>query len=269
MSAVWGSLSAALAACVVMGVATIMQAVAARRGSGMEVLRSPLYLGGVVLDMVAWGLSLLAMQHLPLLAVQTILAASLALSVTLAVPVLKVRPGRTVWIAVVVVCLACGVVAASAEPGPPEANPAWLVPAMAVALVALVASAVPVHRVPRTAPRAVVAALGYSGTAVAARALHGSSVLSLLADPLVWLIIGFGLVGAVMFARALETKPDAVNEAKAWLWVVEVVASSIVGLTVLGDRLRPGWELPALAGAVAALAATVVISRSSSVTQLA
>lgn len=256
------SLLWAVLASLAMGVAAILQAIAARNAVGMSILKHPLYVAGLVLDVAGWGLSVAAMRHLPLLAVQTILAASLAVTVTLGALVLRLKPGRGVWTAVVVVSLACGVVLAAAQPGPPGPTPVGFNTAMAVALALLVAAAVLSYRHPRTSGCAVLAGLGYSGAAVAARAVHGVSVGVLLAEPLVWLIAGFAVVGAVMFARALETRDDAVNEASAWLWVIEIVVPSLIGVLVLGDQVRPGWAIPTMAAIVAAIVATMRISSS-------
>lgn len=256
------SLAAAAVASIAMGVAAILQAIAARRAVGMSILKHPFYVAGLILDVTGWGLSVVAMRHLPLLAVQTILAASLAITVILGALVLRLQPGRSVWIAVIVVCLACGVVVAAAQPGPPGPTPDGFSTAMAVAFVLLAAAAVFSYRHPRTARCAVLAGLGYSGAAVAARAVHGASIDGLLVEPLVWLIAGFAAVGAVMFARTLETRDDAVNEASAWLWVIEIVVPSLVGVLVLGDQVRPGWTMPTVVAIVAAIVATMRISAS-------
>ncbi|MDO5736725.1 MAG: hypothetical protein Q4P15_09650 [Propionibacteriaceae bacterium] len=256
------SLVSAVVASLAMGVAAILQAIAARRAVGMSILRNPLYVAGLGLDVAGWGLSVVAMRHLPLLAVQTILAASLAVTVVLGALVLRLKPGRSVWTAVVVVCLACGVVVMAAQPGPPGPAPAGFSAAMGIALGLLVVAAVLSFRHPHTAACAVLAGLGYSGAAVAARAVHGAPIDVLLAEPLVWLIAGFAVVGAVMFARALETRDDAVNEASAWLWVIEIVAPSLIGVLVLGDQVRPGWAIPTVVAIVAAIVATMRISSS-------
>ncbi|MGV8846427.1 hypothetical protein [Tessaracoccus sp.] len=257
-----GSLAAAVVASLAMGVAAILQAVAARRAEGVSILKHPLYVAGLILDVAGWGLSVVAMRHLPLLAVQTILAASLAVTVVLGALLLRLKPDRAVWIAVLGVCLACGVVVAAAQPGPPGPAPPGFSSAMAGGLVLLAVGAVFVFRRPRTAGCAVLAGVGYSGAAVAARAVHGAPVDVLLTEPLVWLIGGFAVVGAVMFARALETRDDAVNEASAWLWVIEIAVPSLVGVFVLGDQIRPGWTLPAVVAVGAAIAATMRISAS-------
>ncbi|MHB1062919.1 MAG: hypothetical protein ACYC1Z_00220 [Georgenia sp.] len=254
------SLAAALLAALAMGAGAVAQAVAARRATGVRVLVHPAYLVGTGLDLGGWALSVLAMRHLPLLAVQTVLAGSLAVTVVLGVPVLGVRPLRRVWTAVLVVCLAGAVVVVAAQPGPPSPAPPGFTPALVGALLVVGAVAVSRYRHSTTVGFAVLAGVGYSGAAVAARAVHGAPVQVLAGEPLVWLVGGFALFGAVMFARALETRDDAVNLASAWLWVVEIVVPSSVGVLVLGDRVRPGWSVPALLAVAATVAATTRIS---------
>ncbi len=258
------SLLAAVSASLLFGVAAVLQAKGAHRATGLRILLHPMYLAGSLFDGVAWLLSILAMQHLPILAVQTMLAASLGVTVVLGAVFLGIRPNSRVWVSVGLIVSACVVVVAAAEPGRPGPAPEGFSWALAVTLFALVAVSIPAYRTPRTHWCALLSGLAYSGGAVAARALHGGSVGTLIAEPLVWLIGGFSAVGAVMYARALETRPDAVNEATAWLWTVEIVVPSIIGVLVLGDRVRSGWMVPAAIAVVAAVVATIRISASPS-----
>lgn len=247
-----------------MGVAAIAQAAAARRASGPRVVSHPLYLVGMALDVVGWGLSVLALRHLPLLVVQPILAASLAVTVALAGPILHARVSRRAWLAVVTICATCAVIAAGALPGRPSPPPHGFTAWMAVAATLTAIGAALAYRRPRTVPCALLAGAGYSGAAIAARAFETATLTALLADPLAWLLAGFAGIGAVMFARALETRQDAVTVATAWLWVVEIVVPTIVGLAVLGDRVRPGWLVGVLAAIAIAVGGTVVLSRATS-----
>ena len=66
------SIAAAVAAALAYAVSTIMQAVAMRRAHGLAAARHPLVLGGLALDGVAFLLSLLALDHLPLFVVQAV-----------------------------------------------------------------------------------------------------------------------------------------------------------------------------------------------------
>ena len=87
-------LLAALAAAVGYGSGSVLQASATRHRSGLRVLLQPLYLAGLVLDLLGWLLSLVALRSLPLFAVQSLLAGSLVVTVVLARVMLGVRLQR-------------------------------------------------------------------------------------------------------------------------------------------------------------------------------
>lgn len=254
------ALAALAAASLLLGVAAVVQAIGAGRANGLRVLVQPWYLLGTACDLGGWLLSVLAMRHLPILLVQTALAASLTVTVLLGAWVLGTRPGARVWAGVAVLLVATGAVAAAAEPGRVSTVPAALTPSLGLALLAIGGAALWAYRSPRTARCAVLAGLAYSGAAVAARAVHGSTASHFLVDPMVWLLVSLNIIGAVMFARALETGPHAVNEATAWLWAVEVVVPSVVGLLALGDGVRPGWGLLTAMAITAAVVAASVVS---------
>ena len=68
-----------------------------------------------------------------------------------------------------------------------------------------------------------------------------------------------GAVGATAYALALER--GSVAAATALLWVVEAVVPALVGVLLLGDRVRPGWGPAALAAVAVAVAACAVLAR--------
>jgi drug/metabolite transporter (DMT)-like permease len=90
------ALLAAAVAAVGYGVSTVMQAVAARRAQGLSALRQPLVVGALTIDALAWLLSLLALDRLPLFVVQAVLASSVVVVVLLARVVLA-APTRAIW----------------------------------------------------------------------------------------------------------------------------------------------------------------------------
>ena len=84
-------------------------------------LRSPLYLGGLGCDGVAWLLSLLALRRLPTFAVQSLLAGSLALTVLLArvfLGVAAARAGDTAAVLLLVAALAVVGGSGTEQPSP-------------------------------------------------------------------------------------------------------------------------------------------------------
>jgi len=211
--------------------------------------------------------SLVALRLLPLFVVQSLLAGSLALTVLLAVPVLHVRPTRRDLVAVVVVTAGLAGVALSSgreSTAPPPAGYATTVTVAALVTAAVAALA---WRQGRPLACATLAGIGFSGLALAARAVQAPDGLSLLgligavlAQPVAWAVLAFGLVGAVMYARGLEK--GRLGPVTAVMWVVEVVLPGIVGVAVLGDGVRAGWAPAALAGVVAAVGGCIVLALS-------
>jgi hypothetical protein len=49
----------------------------------------------------------------------------------------------------------------------------------------------------------------------------------------------------------------------AVLWIAEVIAPSIVALAILGDAVRPGWELPAVLAGLVTVGAAVLLAGAS------
>ncbi len=255
------SLLAAVAASLLYAVSTIMQAVAMRRTQGIAAMTQPLVLGGLVIDGVAWLLSLLALDHLPLFVVQAIVAASLVAVVLLARLVLGATLRRTDVVAMgvavaglVVLSLASG---EQPAPHPPAGFSTWVnVAAVAVALGTAAA-----YRRGHPMLLAALGGLGYSVAAVAARGAHASGdLLDTVLQPLALAIVLGGAAGALAYLRALER--GSVGSVAATVSVIEVLAPGIVGLTVLGDVVRDGWAAPAVVGVVAAVGGCIVLAMS-------
>ncbi len=255
-------LACVLLAAVLEGGGTTAQALGAARSGARSIMLQPAYLFGWVLDALGWALSLVAMRYLPLLVVQPVLATSLVVTVILNDRLLSIRPSRRSMTAIATVVVAVTVLTISAAQGEATNPPGWLALALGVCLVALVALTVRMFLVSRPVAAAIVSGLAYSLAAVATRGLHGrSSWGEIVQDPLAWLMLALSAVGALTYARALEVAgPHGVTSVTAWLWVVEIVVPSILGVEVLHDQIRPGWEVPALLALVVAIASTITLS---------
>lgn len=257
----WGY-AAALGAMLLYGTASVLQAFAASRAQGSAMLRHPAYLGGLTGDGVAWLLSLAALAWLPLFVVQTVLAGSLAVTVLLAAPALGIRPSRRDLTMIGVVTLGLVLVSASAGPESHQGPPGWFTPALLIAVAAVLLLGGLLYGRGRSVALATLAGLGFSASALGARAAHLGEApwRAELANPLTWAVLVSGIAGALLYARSLEK--GAIGPATAALWVVEVIVPGIVGVAVLGDAVRPGWALPALAGVACAIAGSLVLARS-------
>ena len=255
------ALLAAVVSSAAYGVSTVMQAVATRRTAGLAVIRQPLVLAAFAVDGLAWVLSLVALDMLPLFVVQAIIAASLVVVVVLARFVLgtRMRPVDVVAVATVVGALVLVSLAGGEQPTVPA--PPGFVTVMVVASVVLTALMAATYRSGRPLVMAVIGGLGYSGAAIAARAATGSDGLwATIVQPLSVAIVLCAVAGAVAYLRALER--GSVGTAAAVVSVLEVVVPGVVGIWVLGDRVRDGWEPAAAIGVALALAGCVVLARS-------
>lgn len=254
-------LGAALFGALSYGAASVLQAIGAARASGPAVVRQPVYLLGLVLDLVAWLASLVALQRMPAFAVQSLLAGSVGITVVLAWVFLRARPRPRDGVALVLLTAALVGVAAASGSQAASAAPGWFAVAAWVCVVVLGGLLAATYRSGRWAAVSVIAGTAFAGAAVCARGLDLSAGWSsLLHQPLVWAIAGFGALGALGYARALES--GQVGPATALLWVVEVLVAGGVGVFALGDQVRPGLEWLAVLSVVVAVGASGVLALS-------
>ncbi|MGN6130097.1 MAG: hypothetical protein ACTHOK_07125 [Nocardioidaceae bacterium] len=247
----------AVAGCVGYGVASVLQSVGSARASGPAVMVQPLYVVGLVLDGLAWLVSLVALRVLPLFVVQSVLAGSVAVTVVLAWRVLGTRLRPRDGVAIGVMALALGTLAAAfpASGAPAHASTGWLLAGLAV----LAAGTAAAYARGGSVLLAALAGAAFAGAAVCARAADltgGASAI--VAEPLVWAILGFGAAGTLAYARSLER--GAVGPATAVLWSFEAVLGGLAGMVALGDAVRPGWAPVAALAVLAALACCGVLA---------
>jgi drug/metabolite transporter (DMT)-like permease len=274
----WG-LVCALGAALCYGVGSVLQAMAARRaplvegldpGLLLRLLRSWRYVVGLGLDALGFLLTLVAVQSLPLFVVQAVVASFLAVTAVLGAVLLQMPLSRRDWIGLGVTVLGLALVALSAaDEGTVSVTTAeqWWVLAAAVGLAAL---AVPIGRwtgARGAAGLGAVAGMAFGTTSVAARMLPGavsvgrpwSSVATLLHSVSAYALVVAGVVALLAYSTALQR--GSVTAATAPLVVGETVPPALVGLLVLGDRPREGWEVVAGLGFALAVAGALSLAR--------
>jgi hypothetical protein len=107
---------------------------------------------------------------------------------------------------------------------------------------------------------AACAGLGFSGTAIAGRAVHVPHHLwHLAAEPVAIALVLYGACGMLMFASALQR--GSVTATSAVMLGVETVVPSIVGLAALGDGTRAHFEIVAVVGFALAVGASLALAR--------
>lgn len=246
-------------------VAAILQADAARQGGRTSsVMARPRFLAGLLMDVVTWLCMVVALQYIPIFAVQATLAGAIAMTA------LYARYFRGEWLrpvhrlAIGASILGLALVAGSAGIERKQAmtghgtTVAVLVAAMVVIMVATLA----VNPSTMPWPSAVLAGLGLGGGAVCIRALHvsdGVEVSALVAEPLVYVLLGMAAVGLYNYARALQLGDIAT--VTALYMAVQVVVPGLVGITLLDDTVRTGFTWMLLLGLAFIVYGTSILAR--------
>ena len=266
-------LAAGLAAALCYGLGSVFQAAGARHATTSTGLdprllvrllgRGP-YVFGLALDGIGFAANVVALHWLPLFLVQSLIAGSVGITAIGAVVVFHVRLSRRSVVALAGLLLGLGLLAAVAKPGPALALPRggeWALVGCAVLLAGLAIVA------GRTAGQAgqwmlaAVAGAAFGGVGVAARGLVvPHPVWHLLIEPASWALVGFGLLGTLAFATALQR--GSVTVASGVMFAVETVLPAGVGIAWLGDTTVPGLGVPlAVIGFVLTLAGAIGLAR--------
>jgi len=273
------SLIAAVLAALCYGVASVMQAVAVREASnrsqaqasagGLDaglvprMLRQWRFVVSVLIDLLGFIAQLIALQRLPLFAVQAMVAANLAVIAVLASVVMGATLSRREWLAVIGVVAGVGLLGSSAgAEGASTAGSAFkialIVATAALGLAGLVAARV-LRDPARTLALGTVAGFGFGAVGIAARVLNGFAPLTLLRDPAAYAVAAAGIVSFVFYATALEG--GSVTVATSAVVLAETLPPAAVGVIFLGDTTRPGLTPVAAIGFAVAVASAVMLAR--------
>lgn len=265
-------LLAALAAALLTGSATVLQAVGARRASaglppgGAAALAGAFrqwpFLVGVGMDMLGFGAELLALDRLPLYEVEAVLASALAVTAVGAARVLKVRLRRSEWAGVVAVCAGLCVLAVSAGRDGPGRGSTALRFGVLLASLLLIGAGWAVVRFTdhRRAPLlGLVAGLQFGVVGVAVRVLPDPRLPDLLTEPSAYAIALVGLGGFAALTWAMQT--GSVTAATATMVLGETLGPAVVGVLLLGDHTRHDLTGPAVLGFAAAVLGALTLAR--------
>lgn len=274
----WTALAITILGAVGYAAASILQAIGASRSTGtVRTLGHPLYLLGLVCDILAWAGSMVALQQLAVYLVESVLASSLAITVVAARLFLKSHLRRRDVIAVAVTVAALAALAMSAGPqGAVEMTDTLRIGFCTAAgsLVILGWTATRADAAPGVI--AGIAGLCVGGAALIGRSLAlppeamahlGTAALAIVREPLVAALLVFAATGMILYAEALRR--GQVGPVTAVYWTGEVVAPSAVALLILGDNVRPGWTLAAAAAGLTVIGAAVVLATAPATTDTA
>ncbi len=230
--------------------------------SAVRFMRQPLVLVGLIIDLTSWVLSRVALAYLPLFAVQTVLAGSIAVTAVLASVVLGHRLTAQDRAAVLAMCGAIIVVGAAADPVHDEGStPRWGL-ALVIALPLLIVFGATVARRIGPVLEAVVAGVAFVCSAMGAHLIEGhKGVIAVLLSPIAWSVLGHTLCGVWLHTRAMGR--GGAGQVTAVMWSTEVVVSTAIGLLALGETVRNGFEVPVALAILTVLGATLMLARTS------
>ncbi|MGI8578801.1 MAG: hypothetical protein ACR2KG_13025 [Nocardioidaceae bacterium] len=258
-------------AAIAYGGASVLQGIAARRAAPTTGLDPRLllqlagtlpFIAGIAVDMVGFVASLLALRTLPLFLVQSAVASSVGVTALLAA-LLGARLRRQEVVSLGILGVGLVLLAASARPD--NASPLPLLGrwALLIAVAPLaVLGAVAGRRTGRSAVTAiaVVAGLGFSIVAIAARTLTlPTPWWHAVTDPTVWALAASGVLAMLLYSMALQR--GSVTTATAVSFAVDTLVPAVIGIALLGDRSRSGFAGIAIGGFVLTIGAAVALAK--------
>ncbi len=257
------------AAALCYGSGSIMQATAARRNAvsaGVDprllvrLLTQLPYLAGVGLDMLGFCFGVLALRVMPLYVVQAVVSSNLAVTAVLAGVVFRLRLSAQEWGSILAICLGLALLGLSAGHEGAHDNPLAVRAGLLAGAVVLGAIAMVLVRIERPVPSVLlggVAGLGFGTVALAARTIPTLAPSHLLLDPAAYALLIGALIGALFFVTALQR--GRVTTVTASVVVGETVVPAVVGVTALGDTIRPATAPLAFAGFVVAISGILML----------
>ena len=266
----WG-LACALIACLCYGVATVFQAMGARRVAGsegvdprllMRVLSSLPFVLGTAMDGLGLLFDLFALRELPLFEVQGIVNTNLAVTAVFAGVLLRIQLTRKDKIAVagVVIGLVLLGLAAGPEGHGTFSEPGrWALLGVSLLLAALALVLGNIFQSAHAAVLGTVAGFLFGVFGLAVRILPSIDPARLVTDPAAYAALIASVTGFLFFTTALQR--GSVNATAAALVIGETAVPAIIGLTLLGDSARPGYGVIGIFGFLLAVGGAVSLAR--------
>jgi len=269
VSSGWWFLAAMIVA---YGIANLLQSVGATRtathhtihpGLLLRLLRHRTYLVGLGCQILGFFLALFARRDLPLFLVQGSLAAGLGVTAVLGVVLLKWRLPKLEIALLGVLVVGIGSLAVAAQPAPSRPLTTTGIITLIAALGVIVGIGfftVRIQGTPGSVALGAVSGLGFACAAVAARPLANThSVFEFVTSPLLYLVIVHSLTAQVFLGLAMQR--GSTNAAVGAMDAAGAVPAAIIGLLLLGDRIRPDMEIVAALGFLATLGSIIALTR--------
>jgi drug/metabolite transporter (DMT)-like permease len=266
----WG-LAGALVACLCYGVATVFQAMGARRVAGsegvdprllMRVLRSLPFLLGTAMDFCGLLFNLYALRELPLFEVQGIVNTNLAVTAVFAGLLLRIRLTRKDKIAVAGVVgglILLGLAAGPEGTGTFSLTGRWVLLCVSLLLAATALVLGNRYKSAHPAVLGTVAGFLFGVFGIAVRVLPSLDPAKLATDPAAYAALIASVTGFLFFTTALQR--GSVNATAAALVIGETAVPAIIGITLLGDSARSDYGVVGVFGFLMAVGGALALAR--------
>jgi hypothetical protein len=225
----------------------------------------PAYLSSLLVDLFSWLSGVAALRVLPVFAVQAIIGGSIAITAVISARRSHTTLALPARFGVGAALVGLVMVASSAGEEAHAPISSSLVDIVLISGVLVLGVAVGVLRTLRVAwPLALVAGVGFGGSSLSVRAAHveinaNFSLAALLAQPSVYLVLGFWLVGIIAYSAAVGR--GDIGTITAVFVVTQVVLPGLVGIVLLDDPVRPGFTWVFVIGLMIAVAGVIVVAR--------
>jgi drug/metabolite transporter (DMT)-like permease len=265
------SILAAFACALCNGAAAVLQKVAAdeeKRESGVrlgflwELAHNWPYMLGILLDVLAWVLTFLAVQRLPLFLVESVIAANIAVTAVLERIFLKAPIHRKSYYSMGIILLGLVALALSATGDhvePVSTTVRWAIILLPLPLVLAGILLAKLRGRWAIVALSAISGIAFGNTSVISRIFgHVTSITTVLHSPLLYSLIVSGVLGILLFSVALQRARATVVNAS--MTTAQIVVPTLIGLAFLGDKIRSGrWELMVI-GLIVTVIGTLVLA---------
>lgn len=203
-------------------------------------------MAGLVLDLLAGILTLVAVNVLPLFLVQAVIASCVVMTALLERWFFKRKLRPPTYLAALVVMLGLACVGLAAQTGPATTPGPWLQTALRVSPLALaVLGGVAISLKGRGGYLAlgILSGAAFGSVSIIGRVLvYPVPLWHIFINPLIWVIIANGALGMYFFTAALQRTLATI--ANGVMISAETIVPIVAGVIFLGDTARGGlWPL--------------------------
>jgi len=219
------------------------------------------YVIGIVLDLFAWALTLVAVHNLPLFIVQPIIACSVIITLLIEHFLFKHKLSSKFIGSVGIILLGLVLLAVVSTPEKSQAishNLKWLIVLSPVLLLLLGSVFSKIQKHYSIFTLAALSGISFGGVSVAGRVLViKQPYVHILYSSLMLAIIAYGILGILFFTMALQRARASV--VSATMIACETIVPIIIGISFLGDHPKHNlWALVYI-GIVLTLTGTILI----------